>query len=125
MKELVSLGFWLLCYNLFHQAASRIPRRETAIIDKVPFYLTSPWFLSYSSFWQNQLMWDLGLPSSDMESPEAVSAKVQELDGEFDFVMLAEYFDESLVILAKMLCWDLKEVIQINITTMISDRCDT
>ena len=70
-------------------------------------------------------MWDLGLPSSDMESPEAVSAKVQELDGEFDFVMLAEYFDESLVILAKMLCWDLKEVIQINITVMISHRCVT
>ena len=70
-------------------------------------------------------MWDLGLPSSDMESPEEVSAKVQELDGEFDFVMLAEYFDESLVILAKMLCWDLKEVIQINITIMISDRCVT
>ena len=70
-------------------------------------------------------MWDLGLPSSDMESPKAVSAKVQELDGEFDLVILAEYFDEGLVILAKMLCWDLKEVIQIIITIIISRRCDT
>ena len=70
-------------------------------------------------------MWDLGLPSLDMESPEAVSAKVQELDGEFDLVILAEYFDEGLVILAKMLCWDLKEVIQIIITIIISRRCDT
>ena len=70
-------------------------------------------------------MWDLGLPSSDMESPEAVSAKVQELDGEFDLVILAEFFDEGLVILAKMLCWDLKEVIQIIITIIISRRCDT
>ena len=70
-------------------------------------------------------MWDLGLPSSDMESPEAVSAKVQELDGEFDLVILAEFFDEGLVILAKMLCWDLKEVIQIIITIIISCRCDT
>ena len=70
-------------------------------------------------------MWDLGLPSSDMESPEAVSAKVQELDGEFDLVILAEFFDEGLVILAKMLCWDLKEVIQIIITIIMSRRCDT
>ena len=70
-------------------------------------------------------MWDLGLPSSDMESPEAVSAKVQELDGEFDLVILAEFFDEGLVILAKMLCWDLKEVIEIIITIIISRRCDT
>ena len=60
-----------------------------------------------------------------MESPEAVSAKVQELDGEFDLVILAEFFDEGLVILAKMLCWDLKEVIEIIITIIISHRCDT
>ena len=35
--------------------------------------------------------------------------KVLEL--EFDFVLLAEFFDESLVILAKRFCWDLKQVI--------------
>ena len=34
--------------------------------------------------------------------------KVLEL--EFDFVLLAEFFDESLVILAKRFCWDLKQV---------------
>ena len=32
------------------------------------------------------------------------------LEFEFDFVLLAEFFDESLVILAKRFCWDLKQV---------------
>ena len=32
------------------------------------------------------------------------------LELEFDFVLLAEFFDESLVILAKRFCWDLKQV---------------
>ena len=32
------------------------------------------------------------------------------LEFEFDFVLLAEFFDESLVILAKRLCWDLDQV---------------
>ena len=36
--------------------------------------------------------------------------KVLEL--EFDFVLLAEFFDESLVILAKRFCWDLKQVMK-------------
>ena len=56
------------------------------------------------------MLWDLGLPTADMEDPGKVDAKIKELDGQFEFVMLAEYFDESLVILAKMLCWDLNEV---------------
>ena len=35
---------------------------------------------------------------------------MQELGDEFDFVLLAEHFDESLVILARKICWDLEEV---------------
>ena len=34
------------------------------------------------------------------------------LELEFDFVLLAEFFDESLVILAKRFCWDLKQVMK-------------
>lgn len=56
------------------------------------------------------MLWDLGLPTGDMEDQRKVDAKIKDLDEQFEFVMLAEYFDESLVILAKMLCWDLREV---------------
>ena len=33
----------------------------------------------------------------------------QMLEDQFDFVLLAEFFDESLVILAKRFCWDLEQ----------------
>jgi hypothetical protein len=80
--------------NKFAQvkAAANIPRRPTAIIGK------------------NQLLWDLGMPHTDMEDEEKVSLKISELNKQFDFVLLAEHFDESLVLLARMLCWDLSEV---------------
>ena len=80
--------------NKFAQvkAAANVPRRPTAIIGK------------------NQLLWDLGMPHSDMELEEKVTKKIDELDKQFDFVLLAEYFDESLVLLARLLCWDLSEV---------------
>ena len=45
-----------------------------------------------------------------MENQEKIDAKIQELDDQFDFVILAEFFDEGLVILARLLCWDLEDV---------------
>ena len=59
---------------------------------------------------KNQQLWDLGLHTEDMENQEKVEAKIKELDSQFDFVILAEFFDEGLVILAKLLCWDLEDV---------------
>ena len=45
-----------------------------------------------------------------MENQEKIDAKIEELDSQFDFVILAEFFDEGLVILARLLCWDLEDV---------------
>ena len=59
---------------------------------------------------QNQQLWDLGLSRSDMENEANVDAKIAELSAQFDFVILAEFFDEGLVILARLLCWELEDV---------------
>ena len=78
---------------------------------------------------QNQRLWDLGLPNEDMENQEKIDAKIQELDAQFDFVILAEFFDEGLVILARLLCWDLEDVSQGNKICfnkeLLMVRCDT
>ena len=68
-----------------------VPRRPKAIIDK------------------NQQLWDLGLNHTDMEDEKLVDIKIEELKSQLDFVLIAEYFDESLVLLSKILCWDLSE----------------
>ena len=97
-------------------------RRESAIIDKVrkvsPKNTSRYEFLNDNPNWipvfQNQQLWDLGLPNEDMENQEKIDAKIQELDAQFDFVILAEFFDEGLVILARLMCWDLEDVSQGN-----------
>ena len=75
--------------------------------------------ISNQIYFQNQLLWDLGMPGKDMDNPQvnlvikspnlfhfllvfhfslqAVKTKIQQLDTQFDFVLLAEFFDESLV----------------------------
>ena len=58
-----------------------------------------------------------------MENQEKIDAKIQELDDQFDFVILAEFFDEGLVILARLLCWDLEDVSRNkNIKLKVLDR---
>ena len=74
------------------KAAAKVPRRPSAIIGK------------------NQQLWDLGTTHIEMEEAGTVKAKISRLDSEFDLVLIAEYFDESLVLLAEILCWDLSEV---------------
>ena len=74
------------------EAAAKVPRRPSDIIGK------------------NQQLWDLGTTHIEMEDARTVQAKIARLDSEFDLVLIAEYFDESLVLLAEILCWDLSEV---------------
>ncbi|XP_070555699.1 galactosylceramide sulfotransferase-like [Ptychodera flava] len=65
----------------------------------------------------------------------AVALKLIELERELDLVMMMEYFDESIVLLAKLLCWDLEEFVYTfcklhsarpaPITSLVRKRIDT
>ena len=74
------------------KASANVPRRPTAIIGK------------------NQQLWDLGMNHVDMETDRKVDEKIRQLDSQLHFVLVAEYFDESLVLLARLMCWDLTDV---------------
>ena len=54
---------------------------------------------------RNQQLWDLGL--MDTVHLDLVEAKVEEVDKNFHLVMIAEHFEESLVLLSHQLCWPL------------------
>ena len=56
---------------------------------------------------RNQQLWDLGLANKDITNLEAVKQKIEEIDNDFDLVMIAEDFDASLVLLSDELCWPL------------------
>ena len=74
------------------KASANVPRRPTAIIGK------------------NQQLWDLGMNHVDMETTSKVDEKIRQLDSQLHLVLVAEYFDESLVLLARLMCWDLTDV---------------
>jgi hypothetical protein len=59
---------------------------------------------------KNQLLWDLGLNVTQMNNLPGIKRKIRELDKEFDLVVIAEHFDESLILLQNLLCWPVKDV---------------
>ena len=86
------------------KAAAKVPRRPSAIIGK------------------NQQLWALGTTHLEMEDAGTVQDKISRLDSEFDLVLIAEYFDESLVLLADILCWDLSDVRYLKQNARVSSK---
>lgn len=60
---------------------------------------------------RNPQSFDLGLDYKFYQDAKAVKDYVVFLDKEFDLVMIADYFDESAVLLKRVLCWEFEDVL--------------
>ncbi|XP_072034274.1 galactosylceramide sulfotransferase-like [Amphiura filiformis] len=81
-----------------------------AFFEKPDMYLSQKFYFWYQL--QSGQIFDLGLDHHDHTGPK-VAMLIQRLAEEFDLVMIADYFDESLVLLRKHLCLDWKDVVYI------------
>ena len=66
-------------------------------------------------FDKNELLWDLGMKVSKMEQESVLREKIMFYESEFDLVLLAERFDESLVVMKDVLCWDLQDIMYLKV----------
>ncbi|ESO93555.1 hypothetical protein LOTGIDRAFT_118943 [Lottia gigantea] len=57
---------------------------------------------------------DFGLYKYDIYNSSQIQQFIASIDKDFDFVMLVEYFDESLVYLRRQLCWTTKDIVYIS-----------
>ncbi|XP_006825558.1 galactosylceramide sulfotransferase-like [Saccoglossus kowalevskii] len=54
---------------------------------------------------RNGQMWSMGFDQELQENETYVQLKIKQIDQEVDLVMLLEYYDESLILLKKLMCW--------------------
>ena len=59
---------------------------------------------------KNGMVFDLGLPFERTNDMDFVHEYIKRLEKEFDLVLIAENFDESLVMLKRDLCWSLEDI---------------
>ena len=57
---------------------------------------------------QNQMLWDLGL--DEVEDAELVGLKIHEIEKKFDLVMIAEQFEDSVLLMRKTFCWGFEDI---------------
>ena len=77
----------------------------------------------------NGQLYDFGLETDQMDDAyrdansktssdtKKVVSYINEINKIFNFVMILEYFDESLVILADILCWDLQDMVYLPVNS--------
>merc|ERR1719414_2949121 len=63
-----------------------------------------------SWFDKDELLWDLGADVAKLEGNEYLRDQIKYYETEFDLVLIADRFDESLILLQDLLCWDTEDV---------------
>ena len=82
----------LVCYY-------RLDKSETLHMDR-----------SFYSLGLNQQLYDMGVPAEKLFNVNVAYEIASTLMRKFDLVMVAELFDESMVLLADFMCWPLEAV---------------
>ncbi|XP_067664161.1 galactosylceramide sulfotransferase-like, partial [Haliotis asinina] len=59
----------------------------------------------------NHMAYDFGIPEMYFHNSSYVDEYIRSLDSDFDFVLLMDYFDESLMLLRRKLCWSMKDMV--------------
>ena len=59
---------------------------------------------------RNQMLFDFGLSSKDFDDVTKVQQKITESEQQFDLILVAEQFDESIILLKDFLCWSYEDM---------------
>ena len=65
----------------------------------------------YSSFTNNRMSLDLGLPASQLTNASHVAPFLRELGRVFHLVLIADRFDMSMVLMRRVLRWTMKDIV--------------
>ncbi|XP_065217694.1 galactosylceramide sulfotransferase-like [Planococcus citri] len=75
--------------------------------------ITRDGMLEYRGY--NQMSVDLGFHTTLSKNDTAIAEFIEKIDREFDFVMITEYMEESLVLLANLMGWPLEYVAHLDL----------
>ena len=64
---------------------------------------------------RNPMMFDLGLSQKYFQNYTAVTEYINFLNKEFDLVMIMDYFDESLILLKRLMCWEIDDILHVKV----------
>ncbi|RUS75493.1 hypothetical protein EGW08_016742 [Elysia chlorotica] len=104
----------------YYNAKKSFSYKDKSILkagNPISSYLKNPFKyekrLYYFSYVKNKQAEDLGMSWHEYFMPAKLSTYLETLRADFTLVMIMEYFDESLILLKRKLCWDFKDILYI------------
>ncbi|KAL9954752.1 hypothetical protein ACROYT_G042326 [Oculina patagonica] len=74
---------------------------------------------------RNPMSFDLGLDYRFYQNVTAIKEYISFLEKEFDLVLISDYFDESVVLMKRLLCWKFDDILHIKTNKRIDkERAD-
>ena len=101
-----AFGYFDMAQNL---ELTKKPDPLAAFLQQPEVYFKRDFHMKVQS--HNGQIYDLGLDHTDHDDVDRVGSFLATIDKELDLVMLTEYFDESLILLRKLLCWNDNEIL--------------
>jgi hypothetical protein len=69
----------------------------------------------HQNYGHHYLLHDFGIPEQQFRDLKFIDAKIKEIDDNFDLILIQERFDESMILLKDMLCWDNTDLIHLKL----------
>ncbi|XP_030071497.1 galactose-3-O-sulfotransferase 2-like [Microcaecilia unicolor] len=66
---------------------------------------------TYNMLIRNTMWYDFGYDNNAEDKEDYVYSVLKEIEQRFQLILIAEYFDESMVLLKNTLCWELEDVV--------------
>jgi len=117
LRDPVDLFISLWDYLQLSSKYGGISLEEYALSDKTGRYKDR---IGNSGFGRNQMLWDFGLDEKHFENVTYIKSKIEEIDSTFALVLLTEKFDESMVLLKDLLCWDYRDMTSLKLNAQKS-----
>ncbi|NXJ76763.1 G3ST2 sulfotransferase, partial [Trogon melanurus] len=78
------------------------------------------------NIYARNIMWfDFGYDNNAENNKMYVQAVLKEIEQNFHLILIADYFDESMILLKHALCWDLDDVIYFKLNSRSQDTVQT
>ncbi|XP_078668652.1 galactose-3-O-sulfotransferase 2-like [Branchiostoma floridae x Branchiostoma belcheri] len=106
------------CFH-YYGVSRKIGIKQTKDKNPLRKFLENPWkykteAMSQGIRWdktRNAQLFDLGFPMEKSEDMEWTEKYIAQLDRDFLLVIILEYHDESLILLKRLMCWTLYDVL--------------
>ncbi|XP_071942641.1 galactosylceramide sulfotransferase-like [Antedon mediterranea] len=59
---------------------------------------------------RNVMLFDFGFPEEDFDDDSLIQKAIKMIEKQFNLIVIAEYFDESLILLKELLCFSLEDI---------------